>query len=226
MLQYRADEIVFPGKLQCMLNDHNLIIANNLKIISTKTLTCMPQFSGLAVCSVTHLEWYDNSGKCFKGILLTPIAGKIPSKRILYTPFFPELEKSQNGEYFFMSFYETQTHEKLGRRFQWTSIPDTQSSDFPLLIKELGPALIVNVDNKSAVSINSVDSLAKEKQFYEDEIRYFKAKAYARHQERALNESNKNEGNYGNQTNGFDSNDIYIAFDGDVDSMNEFLGNH
>lgn len=186
----------------------------------------MPHFSGLAVCSVTHLEWYDNNREYFKGILLTPIAGKFPSKRILYTPFFPELEKSQNGDYFFMSFYEIKTHEKLGRRFHWTSIPITQSSDFPHLIKELGPYLIVNVGEASVSSINSDDPLSKEKYFYEAEIRYFKAKAYARHQERAFNESIKDEGNYGNQTNGFDANDIYIAFDGDIDSMNEFLGNH
>lgn len=186
----------------------------------------MPQFSGLAVCSVTHLECNDERGKLFKGILLSPIAGKIPNKRILYPPFFPDLEKSLDGDFFLMSFYETQKHEKLGRRFQWTSIPNFQNSDLQLFIKELGPSVIVDVKDDAGLPHLPVDSLEKERLCYEDEIRYFKAKAHARHQEKKLNSFKDDLENYENQTKGYDVHDIYIAFDGDVDSMNEFLGNH
>ncbi len=186
----------------------------------------MQTLNGLAVCSITHQEWADDEGKQYKGILMTPIAGKIPNKRILYTPFLAGLENSLNGDCYLMSFYETKIHAKFGRRFQWISLGNIKNSEIPLFIKEIGLPSIFNVENMTTLSIEETNCLVKEKIRYEVEIKYFKARAHSKHMERQQNNFREETENFDDETKGYDIHDITIAFDGDTDSMNEFLGNH
>ena len=186
----------------------------------------MSQFTGVALCSISHLEWIGRNGKPFSGILLSPIAGKIPSKRILFPRFFSELDKSQDGETFVFSFYESRIIEEVGRQFSWTVIPFFKKSEFPKLIKDLGTPKIINVDYSTASQVNNEDTLEQAMTTYELEINFFKAKARQRHIDNAETMLDWDTERHEPQTNGYDRSDIYDAFDGDIDSMNEFLGNH
>jgi len=186
----------------------------------------MDTCNDLAVCSVIHIEWESENGQHYKAILMTPIAGKVPSKRLLHTPFLSDLVNALNGDYYLMSFFEANSDEKLGRQFRWTTVAKIRNDELANIIKELGPPGIISVDNITSPYIEANNFLEKEKARFETESKYFKAKAHIKHQQRQVESLDTSNENHDNDTKDYDAHDLYTAFDGDVDGMNEFLGKH
>lgn len=185
----------------------------------------MTKFNELALCSVINIEWHSLKGEKYTALLATPVAGKVPHKRLLHIPFLTGMEQACNGDYYLMNIATTNVDEKHGQQFRWTMVAKIQD-EINDLIKELGPPAILNAENTSQSYIETNNYLEKEKLRYETETKYFKAKAHTKHiQNDSKSAKNSNE-TQGYDVKGFDEHDIYTAFDGDTDSMNEFLGNH
>jgi hypothetical protein len=182
--------------------------------------------SNLSICSALQMEWDALDGKHYKAFLVTPIAGKIPSKRLLPTLYFPDMGKFRDGDFLLLSFYEAGFVENLGQLFKWTVIFKIEKPDLLSLIKDIGPPAIMNADKMTSLYLEENDFLEKEKLRFEAETKYYKAEAYKKHLKKESESKNSIRENYNNETKGFDIHDVYTAFDGDTDSMNEFLGNH
>lgn len=146
----------------------------------------MSKFNELAICSILHIDWNSERGNSYKAILVTPIAGKIPDKRLLYIPFLAGMENAISGEYYLLNCFETTQDEILGRHFRWTVIDKIQHSDLLPLVQEIGPPVIVNADSLTSTPSEKNDWLEKEKLRFETETRYFKKKAHDKHLQNKL----------------------------------------
>jgi hypothetical protein len=185
----------------------------------------MSKFNELSLCSILHIDWESKNGTSYKAILMTPIAGKIPNKRLLYAPFLTGMETAISGEYYLMNCFEIKPEEKLGRQFRWIVIDKIQHTDLLPLVKELGLPTIINTENMAS-AYSGENWLEKEKLRFETETQHFKAKAHIRHLQKRAEASDTPMENNDSEFKGYDEHDVYTAFDGDIDSMNEFLGNH
>lgn len=185
----------------------------------------MKKFNELSLCCILHVDWVSKNGVSYKAILMTPIAGKIPNKRLLYTTFLTGMEKAISGEYFLMNCFEIEPDEKLGRQFRWNIMSKIQHTDLLTFVEELGLPSIINTENLT-LTYNTENWLEKEKLRFETETQYFKAKAHIKHKQRCSESSNTSKEGDDSDYNKYDPHDVYTAFDGDIDSMNEFLGIH
>ncbi|MCB0649257.1 MAG: hypothetical protein KDC52_15015 [Ignavibacteriae bacterium] len=149
----------------------------------------MKKLSGLALCKAKHIEWTGDDGMNYDGMLMTPLAGKIPHKRILYIPFLSGIEIETDGNYYLISFLEMDQDVKLGRQFQWLNGGKVEEKDLQIFIQKLGPPAVINAENGHKIREEKND-LEMAKLIFETERKYFKWKAHLRHLVNELNSLN------------------------------------
>ncbi len=107
------------------------------------------KMNGLAVVAVSFGTWENANGVKKTGMFLAPLAGPIPSKRIIAQQVAENMMLT-SGNAYLMSFTEGEVDDEYGRQFNWACAGRVQPLELIEFVKALGTPAIVPIEDVPA----------------------------------------------------------------------------